>query len=287
MTLKTFPDSIDILSFSQRVDVPSGGAAQVSPIEIRRHTDPMSPLLAVAAAKRQVIVSGNLVLLGGARTDYRTFTISLTNVVINEITSDTLSDGTPIEKLSLSFDKITWEYDFQDPVRGGFQSVIATYDVVNRTGTGGAMEPRFVNLAPNASNHDYLDEVPFSSLALQLTNSGSGSTVISPLTLVTIVSQATVSQLGAAVTGAVMDKVTAHYVWSLGGLGGMTYDHLRYDLATAQVTSVAIDTASAGTLQETLGFNYQKITWTGQSVTEENQLGPEYTGEWPEPQTAH
>jgi type VI protein secretion system component Hcp len=121
---------------------------------------------------------------------------------------------------------------------------------------------------------------------MQLTNSntshsgtGAGNTVISPLTLVTNVHQQTVAQLGVAVSGTVTPKVTAHYVWPTGS--GQPFDHLRYEVEQAQVTSLVIDTASTGTFQETLGFDFQKITWTGQVRAEDGSLGPQYSGEWP------
>jgi hypothetical protein len=47
-----------------------------------------------------------------------------------------------------------------------------------------------------------------------------------------------------------------------------TVDRMRYEMAgTVFVTSVAIDTTPAGTLQETLGFDFSRITWTAQSLT--------------------
>ncbi len=285
LTLSSFADSIDILSFSQRVDVSTGagGAVQVSSIEIRRHSDIMSPLLAVAAAKGQAIATGNLVLLGGGPNSPRTFTISLTNVLISDVSTDSVLDNMPMEKLTLSFDTITWEYTSRNGDNSPGPTTTAWYDAVNRTGGGPLdIEPNFVFLAPNVPNSRFLDEIPFSSLALQLTKSS--TTVISPLTLVTIITQGTVQQLGAAVSGKVLPQVIAHFVWSA---GGTPYERMVYKVAQAQVTSLVIENSSTGTLQETLGFNFQKITWTAQSVTADNEMGPVYTGEWPPTQQAH
>jgi hypothetical protein len=42
------------------------------------------------------------------------------------------------------------------------------------------------------------------------------------------------------------------------------------------VTLVAIDTTPAGALQETIGFDFQRLTWTAESLTG----GPPVTADW-------
>jgi len=267
-----------IRTFSQRVTNSSSahsgtgagaGIATVSDIQISRDTDVHSPIISYVAATGQAIDTAEITLAGGA------LTIQLNQVIINQVASDSTQDGVPLEKLNLSFRSITWTY-----TSGGTTTTV-TYDSAQGSSSStGGYNQNFVFFGPGVNQSAFPGQTPFSKLTLQLTNSssaqtgtgaGSGTTDISPLTLVTGVSAQTVGHLGPALKGLNLQNATARFTALAapdqnGGVA--TVDRMRYAMAgTVLVTTVAIDTTPAGTLQETLGFDFSRITWTAQSLT--------------------
>jgi type VI protein secretion system component Hcp len=271
------------------------GAVTVSPIQITRYNDTTSPIVSLQAAQGTVIPTATIMLLphyeSRPRTEYG-LTITLTDVIVNQVTSDaTTQNNIPLEKLSLSFGKIKWEYSVRQADGSAGPSIITTYDVAQRQVDGNSgFYPTFVNFAPGASRLHFEDETEFSSLALQLTNSatgqpgtgaGSGTLAISPLSLVVHVFEDTFGEFGSALRGTSVPLVTAHFIAS--GQESNHVERLVYQMTQAQVVSVAIDTTPSGMLQETLGFDFARIKWQAQSPNG----GGEVVAEWPPVQTAH
>jgi type VI protein secretion system component Hcp len=267
-----------IRTFSQRVTNSSSahsgtgagvGAPTVSDIQISRDTDVHSPIIAYIGATGQAIDTAQITLAGGA------LTIQLNQVMIGLVASDSTQDGVPLEKLTLSFRSITWTYT------SGGTSTTVTYDSADDSSSGGGgFNHNFVFFGPGVDPIAFPGQTPFSKLTLQLTNSssahagtgaGTGTADLSPLTLVTGVSAQTVGQLGPALRGQNIQTAMAHFtaIAAPDQSGGVaTVDRMRYVMAgTVFVTTVAIDTTPAGTLQETLGFDFSRITWTAQSLT--------------------
>jgi type VI protein secretion system component Hcp len=282
LTLGTPGDAVvtgaPIRTFSQQVSnsasahsgAGSGtGTVTVSDIQISRDSDQQSPTISFIAAKAQAVETAQITLAGGA------LTIQLNQVFINQVASDSTQDGVPLEKLSLTFQSITWTYT------SGGSSTTVSYDSDQGTGGGGgSFNHTFVFFGPGVDSSAFANQTPFSKLALQLTNSvsghsgsgaGSGTATVSPLTLVTGVSAQTVAHLDPVVKGQPIPNATAHFTaLAAPDQNGnvATVDRMRYDMAgTVFVTTVAIDTTPAGTLQETLGFDFSRITWTAQSLT--------------------
>ena len=74
----------------------------LSSILIGRYSDYQSPVLTFLTAQGQSVATAKIVLANGA------LEIALTNVLVGQVGTDSTQNGTPIEKLSLSFRKITW-----------------------------------------------------------------------------------------------------------------------------------------------------------------------------------
>jgi type VI secretion system Hcp family effector len=299
-------DSVPVLSFSQRVDVASSihagtgagpGVATVSPIQITRYSDTSSPNVSLAAAQGTVIPTATITLLpyniGGPRPMYA-LSITLTDVIVSQVTSDaTTQNNIPLEKLSLSFGTIKWEFTTRDAGGEPGPTMVTTYDVTQKAVDGNyGFYPTFVNFAPNVSHLHFENETPFSSLAVQLTNSatghagtGAGAGAISPLSLVVPVFVDTFGEFGSALKGTSVPLVTAHFLVSG---AGTPFDRLVYQMTTAQVVSVAIDTTATGSLQETVGFDFTKIKWEAQTMNADGSMGPVTEAEWtPGSQTSH
>ena len=277
LTLGVVVTDAQIRTFSQQVSNTisahggpgsGSGTATVSDIQISRDSDINSPTIAFIAARGQMLNTAQITLAGGA------LTIVLNHVYLNQVGSDSTQDGVPLEKLSLSFDSITWTYT------SGGSSTTVTYDRVQGSGSsGGPFNHNFVFFGPGVDPSNFAGQTPFSKLAIQLTNtssagsgggSGAGTPDISPLTLVTGVSAQTVAHLGPAVRGQDIQTAMAHFTALAAPDQGnnATVDRMRYQMAgLVFVTSVAINTTPAGTLQETLGFDFSRITWTAQSLT--------------------
>jgi type VI secretion system Hcp family effector len=296
---------VPVLSFSQRVDVASSihagtgagpGVATVSPIQITRYSDTASPNVSLAAAQGTVIPTATIMLLPydiGGPTLQHALSITLTDVIVSQVASDaTTQNNIPLEKLSLSFGKIKWEYTPRTDDGTTAPSTITTYDVTSKGVEGNyGYYPTFVNFAPNVSHFHFENETPFSSLAVQLTNSatghagtGAGPGSISPLSLVVPVFGDTFGEFGSALKGTSVPLVTAHFLVSG---AGTPFDRLRYQMTNAQVVSVAIVTTSTGSLQETVGFDFIKIKWEAQTMNADGSMGPVTTAEWTPTQTAH
>jgi type VI protein secretion system component Hcp len=230
---------------------------------------------------------------GGPSLQYA-LVITLTNVFVSQVGSDSSQNNVPLEKLSLSFDQIKWDYTvWQDDNTPG-PTITTTYDVTeNQVGGNFGYYSTFVYSSSYVSPTPFQNETPFSSLAVQLTNSatshvatGAGSgAAISPLSLIVPVFKDTFGEFGSALKGTSVPLVTAHYSVAP---AGAPFDRLRYDMTNAQVTSVAIDTTSTGSLQETLGFDFTKIKWTAWDLNADGSRGAERTAEWsPGSQPAH
>jgi type VI protein secretion system component Hcp len=268
----------------------------VSAIQITRYTDNSSPLVSLAAAQGTVIPKATINLLphntGGPSLQYA-LVITLTNVLVSQVGSDSSQNNVPLEKLSLSFDQIKWDFTvWQDNTPG--QTLTTTYDVTeNQVGGNFGYYTTFVYSSSYVSPNPFQNETPFSSLAVQLTNSatshvgtGAGSgAAISPLLLTVPVFKDTFGEFGSALKGTSVPTVTAHYSVSP---AGAPFDRLKYDVTNAQVVSVEIDTTSTGSLQETLGFDFTKIKWTARAINDDGTPGAETTAEWtPGSQTGH
>jgi type VI protein secretion system component Hcp len=220
--------------------------------------------------------------------------IKLTNVLVSQVGSDSSQNNVPLERLSLSFDQIEWDYTvWQDDNTPGPMTT-TTYDVTqNQVGGYSGYYSTFIYNSSFLSPTPFQNETPFSSLAVQLTNSatshvgtGAGSgAAISPLSLVVPVFKDTFGEFGSALKGTSVPSVTAHYSVAP---AGAPFDRLRYKMTNAQVVSVAIDTTSTGSLQETLGFDFTKITWTAVAINADGSPGSETTAEWtPGSQPSH
>lgn len=279
MSLGDVVTTAAIRTFSQRVEVPwddatggSTGRPQVSAIQISRDIDFASPRLALLAANQAVTSTAQVVLAGGA------FTIGLTGVVLTQVSSDSSQDGVPIEKLTLRFNRITWTYN------GGGSPTTVTYDPSSENGGsgGGQVGPNFVFFGQGVDPSGFTSETPFSKLVMSLTiptDIGAGSgiagrTTLSPLTLVTGVTGQTLNQLGAALRQTTASSVMAH-VTAVDN-SNMIVDRMRYQMQNVRVRTVAIDTTPTGALQDTVGFDFARITWTAQSLTGE----PDVTTTW-------
>jgi type VI secretion system Hcp family effector len=295
-------DNVPVLSFSQRVDVassihvPAGstaGAVTVSAIQITRYSDSSSPIVSLQAAQGTVIPTATIMLAPrnvGGQTVYM-LAITLTNVLVNQVGTDSTQNTVPLEKISLSFDQIKWEFTARDADNNAGPTTTTTYDVRQRLVQGSsAFFPTFVYSSSYDTPIGSEDNTPFSSLALQLSNSatgtgaGSGTATVSPLSLVVPVFQDTLGEFGSALKGTSAPLVTAHYALTW---GGAPVDRLVYQLTNALVVSVAIDTTSTGSLQETLGFDFTKIKWTATSVTAGQGGGQVVEAEWPPTKTDH
>jgi type VI protein secretion system component Hcp len=253
--------------------VPGGTAAgrpQLSTIQISRDSDVASPTLALMAATGRLIDGAQIVLAGGA------LTIELSDVTITGFGTDSTQNGVPIEKIGLAYRRLTWTFN------SGSSSTQASFDAVRGTGaSGGPLRPNFVFFGQGVDPSAFADETPFSKLALQLTSSGGvggggavGRTAFSPLTLVTGVGEETIRHLGAATLGTTTPTVRAH-ITAL-DTNGATIDRLSYTVEGVNVTSVAIESTPTGALQETLGLEFPRISWTARSLTG----GAEVTTGW-------
>ena len=274
MSLGEWVTSAPIRTFSQRVDVPwdngPAGKAKVSAIQISRDSDLSSPPLALLAANGTVTSTAQVVLASGA------FTIGLDNVKVTDVSTDSTQDGVPIEKLTLLFQKVTWTYS------SGSSSTTVTYDPMADT-TGGPLTPNFVFFGQGVDPSYYAGQTPFTKLVFGLTgpNPEVGKTVVSPLTLATGITEETVKQFGTAIAIKGTNTVTARFT-ALGTTGPV--DRVRYVVKNVVVKSMAIDTAPAGVLQETLALQVGgKITWTAQPLTG----GDDVTAEWDPTGPAH
>jgi hypothetical protein len=131
----------------------------------------------------------------------------LTNVLVSQVGTDSSQNNVPLERLSLSFDQIKWDFTvWQDDNTPGQ----TTNNHLRRHGEPGG---RLLRILPHVhlqqfklSPTPFQNETPFSSLAVQLTNSatshvgtGAGSgAAISPLSLVVPVFKDTFGEFGSA-----------------------------------------------------------------------------------------
>jgi type VI protein secretion system component Hcp len=272
--IRTFSHKVENTASGHVGGGAGGGTAVVSPIEIGRDSDIKTPAISQAAVRGQDLTHAEIVLAGGA------LTITLSGVVyVNEVSTDSTQDGVPIEKIILTFGQATWTYT------SGGTTTTTTY-FAEGGGGGGMTRPNFVYYGQGVDPRAFANQIPFSKLSLQLTNSvsghsgggaGTGTANVSPLTLVTGVTAQTVVQLGAAAGGRDITAASAHYPVPDPSDSTKTIDRLRYDMSgMVYVTLVAIDTTPAGALQETIGFDFSRLTWTAESLTG----GPPATAEW-------
>ena len=102
--IRTFAQQVSNSATSHSGTGSGSGTATVSDIQISRDTAVHSPTIAFIAAYATAINTAQITLAGGA------LTIQLNQVFINQVASDSTQDGVPLEKLSLSFESITWTY---------------------------------------------------------------------------------------------------------------------------------------------------------------------------------
>jgi len=131
----------------------------VSAIQITRNSDNSSPLVSLAAAQGTAIPTATIMLLpphaGGPSLQYA-LVITLTNVFVSQVGSDSSQNNVPLEKLSLSFDQIKWDYTvWQDDNTPG-PTITTTYDVTeNQVGGNFGYYSTFVY------SSSYVSQPPF------------------------------------------------------------------------------------------------------------------------------
>jgi type VI protein secretion system component Hcp len=270
--------SAPIRAFGQRVDVPwegtePTGKARVSAIQVSRDIDLASPDLAFIAANGVEVSTAQIVLANDA------LTIGLEKVRIVSASSDSTQDGVPIEKLTLEFEKMTWTYN------SGGSSTTFVYDWKPEGGSGasGLMTRNFVYLGPGVDPSLFPGQTQFTKLGYSVKvpvdeyRQITGKAVLAPLTLVSGVTAATLNQMGAAFgEPSTTPRLTTARFTAL-ATSGAAVDRIRYEIKSTMVSSVVIETAPTGALQETLTLQPAgKVTWTAQSLVG----GPDVTTEW-------
>ncbi len=110
-------DWIDVLSFSDGLARPSGGATgsgrmrssvSMGEIAITKMLDKTTPKLIEAITKGAVIPIVNLEFTSSNRNVY--YTIKLSNVLISSYSSSASESSKLMEQFALNYEKITWEY---------------------------------------------------------------------------------------------------------------------------------------------------------------------------------
>jgi type VI protein secretion system component Hcp len=260
-TVRTFSQTIENTTSAHVASGAGSGAADVSPITISRDADLWSPKLAKLAIMGTRINSAQIVLAGGA------LTIAMEDVYITAFNNALAQDGVPIEQVAIDFMKATWTFN------SGGSAVTLNYNNGGATSSGASLKTTFVNIGAGVDPALFSDQVPFSKLGMGITNTvnphiatgaGAGAATLSPLTLVTDVSGQSLLHLASGSVGRLEDSFVAHYATL--DANGAVKDRLRYTLEDVFVTKVTIDTTPAGALQETLGLDPRKITWTAQSL---------------------
>jgi type VI secretion system Hcp family effector len=274
MSLGSYVSNAAIRAFSQKAEVPtdpvSGGGTgtpTLSNIQISRDADTASPLVALAATGTQLIPTAQVVLANGA------LTINLESVLVLQSGTNLTQDGAPIEQLSLTFRKITWTYN------SGATSTTLTYDTSTHDVSGGAqMTPDYVAFGANVPPSSRPDQIQLSQFTfgtiIPCTTPGSCSgtaSFVSP-SITSGVSGQTVAQFTSLLKSTNVPVVTAHFTALTNG--GAVVDRMRYQMGQVSVISVGIDTGvvtgpdavPTRTLQDTMGLNLRKITWTAQSL---------------------
>lgn len=128
-------DWINLVSFNQGVStkaVRSGVSRMQSRAEfgdfmIKKQVDKATPLLMQACASGQVFPELILEVAGPNRQTY--YTITMKKIMVTSVSSggsDCSSDCQPMEEVSFSYDKITWEYNKGSSAGG---SVKASWDI--------------------------------------------------------------------------------------------------------------------------------------------------------------
>jgi type VI protein secretion system component Hcp len=237
------------------------GKVVFSPLQLVRDADIHSPDLNQLAASGEHITTAKIVLAGGA------LTITLANVVFDDIGVGETQGGLPLEHLALGFRTIKWEWTDGGPTRS------LEFDLAqNVGGGGGGMNPGFVFFGPGVPADVGAGDTPFTKLNIGMTiatanvgtgGGGTGKAAFSALTLLTTLGSDTIPHLGAAVSGAVVPNINARFT-ALGD-NGQPYDRLSYDLDRVQVSSLSLQTTATGAVEEEVGFAYQTITWEGDS----------------------
>jgi type VI protein secretion system component Hcp len=269
MSLGEFVSNAAIRTFSQKVWIPTDsgtgsatGTAKLSEIQIGRDADTASPRVALAATRSNTIDTAQVVLAGGA------LTLGLEEVRLIQNGTNLIQDGASIEQLTLLFRKITWTYN------SGTSSTTLIYDSAPDHGaSGGAVMTRdYVSFGTNVDPGSRAGQIPFSKFQFgtsvpidPATGRPSGSARFSASSIMSGVSGQTLAQLTSLFNGNPVDWVTAHFAAL--ATSGTVVDRMRYDMEQVHVLSVAIDTSPTGTLQDNMGFDLGRVTWTAQSLT--------------------
>jgi len=267
-------DAVPIRSFRQAVrtvaSMGGGGAARPTfePIELVRDAGFGSPGLSLQVARGLLTDEAEIVLAGGD------FAIKLEDVFITEVGVNDIQDGVPLERIGLSFGKVTWEWSGDGP------TVEFEWDVRANTGGSVSIDPVFVSFGPGVSPGDYAGEIPFKELQTGLGavppsgGGGAGRAVFAPLTLVTTPEKEIVSHFGSVASGALSPSVSAHFTAL--NTDGDAIDRLRYDLEHVRTEAVELVTNPDGSLSESISFDYGSIVWTAESLSG----GAEQSGGW-------
>lgn len=259
-------NAVPIRGFRQSVTAvpPAGGGGAsarptFSPIELIRDAGSGSPALNLQIASGQLEDSAEIVLAGGD------FAIALEDVFITDIGVTDVQDGVPLERIGLSFRKITWEWSGDGPV------VNYEYDLRSGAGAPADIEAPFVFFGPGVSPADFAGEVPFTALATGISaqppvgGGGSGRAVFDSLQLVTSPEREVVTHFGSIASGTTTPAVSARFTAL--NQDGEAVDRLRYDLELVRTELVELSTNPDGSLSETIGFNFGTIAWTAESLT--------------------
>lgn len=257
---------LPIRKLSQRLQraasTTGGGSGRMvfAPLQLVRDADINSPDLNLMAATGKRIPNAKVVLAGGA------LTITLTNVVFDDIGVGETQGGLPLEHLALGFRAIKWEWTDGGPTR------TVEFDLaLNDGGGGGNMNPGFVFFGPGVPADIGAGDTPFTKLNIGITNAsdpvgtggGTGKASFSTLTLLTALGSETIPHLGAAVAGSIEPNINARFT-ALGD-NGQPYDRLSYALDDVQVSSVSLQTTATGAVEEEVGFAYKQVTWESNS----------------------
>jgi hypothetical protein len=183
-----------------------------------------------------------------------------------------MQNGVPVEELVLQFRRITWSYGSDDPAT-------LTYDRAQREATGGAeMAPDYVAFGTNVPPTSRPGQIPFSNFTfgttIPCTTPGqcTGTARFVPPSITSGVSGQTIGELTQLFRARNLEVLTAHFA-ALASNGSVV-DRMRYQMEPARVLSVAIDmgvvmgpdSSPVRTLQDTMGLDLRRITWTAQSL---------------------
>jgi type VI protein secretion system component Hcp len=166
--------------------------------------------------------------------------------------------------LSFTFPKIQWTYT---PIKADGSldaSIVGTWDVSQSTGSSSGAPSTLAYVVSfdgaSAATTGYTLATRFEESVISPASLNPGKPDFSDPTVQNLVDRSVVSHL----LGLASNAIVKNAVVRLTGRDqtGTPIDVLRYDFDNVQITSVQLVAAPDGTLQETLGFGFSKVTWT-------------------------